>query len=280
MKLNTTQWVTIASCSLLVIGIYLFADTKKPSREKADRPLASRDAKKPAEEPTYDWAGYLAKVKANISSADTMNKINNWEKEESEANLRNLVNTYHALGESVVEAHYTLALANLKNDPKLATRAGDLYSATAGISSDESLHKYLIDKEVNSYKMALEADTGSKDNKLKLATAYMDQGTTPMQGVTILLDLVRRDSTNAEAQMMLGKFGIVSGQYEKAIIRLEKVVSLRPKNYDALFLLAEAYRGNGNKQKAVELLQRCKQLIDKPQLKKEIEKYISNIQSS
>jgi cytochrome c-type biogenesis protein CcmH/NrfG len=157
-------------------------------------------------------------------------------------------------------------------------RAGDLFEATAGISDDNTLHQYLADQAVLSYKelMALDSTT---DNRLKLATAYMDQGTAPMQGVGILLDVVSRDSNNADAQFLLGKFGMVSRQYDKAIGRLEKVVYLRPQNYDALFLLAEAYREKGDKEKAIQLLEKCSKMVDKPELKKEIEQYISNIKA-
>ena len=278
MKLNRTQWITIVGCIALLVGIYLFADTKKIQTEKPGGPMASRDEKKDAA-PQFDWDGYMKKVKANISSTDTINLISGWEKEPSEANLKALIDLYHHRGESVSEAYYTFLLAKLKNDGKLYVRAGDLFGATAAISNDETLHQYLADRAVESYKNGLPLDS-TTENRLKLATAYMDQGTAPMQGVGILLDVVARDSTNADAQLLLGKFGIVSRQYDKAIARLEKVVYLRPQNYDALFLLAEAYRGKGDKEKTIQTLQKCAKMVDKPELKKEIEQYIKNVKEN
>jgi tetratricopeptide (TPR) repeat protein len=220
----------------------------------------------------------MSKVKANITNTDTLKLIDGWEKTQAEPNLKAVIDLYHKRGESVAEAYYTLALARLKKDPKLDLRAGDLFEATAGISNDDALHQFLTDKAVESYKDALMLDS-TTDNRLKLATAYMDQGTAPMQGVGILLDVISRDSNNADALLLLGKFGIVSRQYDKAIVRLEKVVSLRPQNYDAIFLLAEAYRGKGDKNKAIELLEKCSKMVDKPELKKEIEQYIKNIKA-
>lgn len=277
MKLNTTQWVAIAACALLVTGIYLFADTKKLETPKPAGPMASRDARKDTA-PEYDWAGYLKKVKAPITNADTLNTLAAWEQAPTETNLKKLVDFYHKIGESVAEAYYTRELAKLNKDAKLDERAGDLFAATAGISKDETLHQYLADRTVECYREGLTLDS-TTPNRLKLATAYMDQGTGPMQGVSILLDVVSKDSTNADAQFLLGKFGIVSRQYDKAIVRLEKVVSLRPQNYDALFLLAEAYRAKGDNTKAVQLLEKCAKLVDKPELKKEIEQYIKNIKA-
>lgn len=277
MKLNRTQWVAIAGSIVLLFGIYLFADTKKIVTEKPAGPMAARDAQKPAAN-EFDWDGYMKKVKAHITNQDTLGLIAGWEKTPSEPNLKALVDFYHNRGESVTEAYYTFQLAQQKKDVKLVLRAGDLFGATAAISNDEALHQYLLDKTVESYKLAMALDS-TTDNRLKLATAYLDQGTAPMQGVAILLDVVRKDSNNVDALFSLGKFGIVSHQYDKAIARLEKVVSLRPQNYDALFLLAEAYRGKGDSQRAIQLLEKCSKMVDKPELKKEIEQYIKNIKA-
>ena len=277
MKINRTQWIVIAGCTVMLLGIYLFADTKKIVTDKPAGPMAARDAQKPAAA-SYDWDGYMKKVKTTISSQDTLALIADWEKTPSEANLKALIDFYHMRGESVSEAYYTLQLAQQKKDAKLVIRAGDLFGATAAISNDEALHQFLSDRTVESYKLAMVLDS-TTPNRLKLATAYMDQGTAPMQGVAILLDVVGKDSSNADAQFLLGKFGIVSHQYDKAIVRLEKVVSLRPQNYDALFLLAEAYRGKGDNQKAIQLLEKCSKMVDKPELKKEIEQYIKNIKA-
>ena len=277
MKLNRTQWIATGAFTVLLVGIYLFADTHKIASEKPAGPTASRDTQK-EQVPEFDWDGYLKKVKSAITNQDTLSLLSDWEKTPSEANLKSLISLYHKRGESVVEAYYTLNLAQQQKDPKLMARAGDLFEATAAISDDNTLHQYLADQAVLSYKSLLILDS-TTENRLKLATAYMDQGTAPMQGVGILLDVVSRDSNNADAQFLLGKFGMVSHQYDKAIGRLEKVVYLRPQNYDALFLLAEAYREKGDKEKAIQLLEKCSKMVDKPELKKEIEQYISNIKA-
>jgi cytochrome c-type biogenesis protein CcmH/NrfG len=105
----------------------------------------------------------------------------------------------------------------------------------------------------------------------------MEGGSSPMQGVTILLDIVRKDSTNVDALLMLGRFGIVSGQYDKAISRLEKIIYLQPQNSEAWLLMAEAYNGKGDKSKAIEMLERCKRTVTNPDAKREIDKYIEGL---
>jgi len=270
MKINNTQFGIVAACVTLLIGIYLFADTKKIETAKPAGPMATRDEKHATPTADYDWEGYMKKVKVNITNADTLKLLSDWEKDLSEANLKSLIDLYHNRGESVAEAYYTLELAKLKKDGKLDARAGYLFNATAAISDDESLRQFLSDKAVESYKATMIYDS-TTDNRLQLAKAYLNQGTAPMQGVGILLDVVNKDSNNVDALLLLGNFGIVSRQYDKAIVRLEKVVSLRPQNYDALYLLAVAYGSKGEKQKALDLLDKCAKLVTSPELKQQIE---------
>lgn len=55
-----------------------------------------------------------------------------------------------------------------------------------------------------------------------------------MKGIQQILGVVRKDSNNMKAQMMLGVGGYVSGQYDKAIERLQKVVIAQPDNTEAI----------------------------------------------
>ena len=45
-----------------------------------------------------------------------------------------------------------------------------------------------------------------------------------MKGIQQLLQVVKKDSNNMQAQMVLGIGGVISTQYDKAIERLNKVV--------------------------------------------------------
>ncbi|HQV01759.1 MAG TPA: tetratricopeptide repeat protein, partial [Bacteroidia bacterium] len=85
----------------------------------------------------------------------------------------------------------------------------------------------------------------------------------------------KTDSNNISANIILGKLAIQSGQFDKAIKRLELVLSLKPDNTEALYFLAEAYKGSGNKQKAISLFEQCKALVNNPEFTKEIDNYIT-----
>lgn len=73
-----------------------------------------------------------------------------------------------------------------------------------------------------------------------------------MAGIMKVREVAQKDSNNMFAQYMLGIGGMISRQYDRAIVRFEKVVKAQPNNLEALFKLAEAYEVSGNKEKAIE----------------------------
>jgi cytochrome c-type biogenesis protein CcmH/NrfG len=65
-----------------------------------------------------------------------------------------------------------------------------------------------------------------------------------MKGIQQLLQVVKRDSTNMQAQLILGIGGVIS-THDKAVDRLQVVVKNEPSNIEAISWLADAYAGKG-----------------------------------
>ncbi len=85
------------------------------------------------------------------------------------------------------------------------------------------------------------------------------------------------DSTNIYAQMTLGEASMMSGQLDKAIERFKKVTQLQPNNLEAILYLADVYARKGEKQEAAAWYQRSLPFIQIPELKKEVEKRVSQL---
>ncbi|MGN6477045.1 MAG: tetratricopeptide repeat protein, partial [Flavipsychrobacter sp.] len=112
--------------------------------------------------------------------------------------------------------------------------------------------------------------------KMALAAAYIEGAGETMQGVQLLLGIIREKPDNIPANLMLGRLAIQSGQFDKAVQRFETVLKQEPENTEAMYFLAEAYKGKGDKAKAIELFEKCKQLVNKPDFTKEIDQYINS----
>lgn len=276
--MKKAHYLAIGIAVIIVALLYLFADVYqlKPSQtgKTGGMPTAQTDNNNAAVS-TFDMTAFLDKVNKNFST-DSIQLIKKLASSSSQQDLQSLVAIYHAKGESIAEAYYTQKLAAATNNAATYLRAASLFEITAQMTENQELGRFLADNAVASYAAANNISP-SDSTTLRLAVAYMNQGANPMQGVTLLRELVTKDSTNAEAQFMLGKFGVVSKQYDKAIIRFEKVLYLQPKNTEALFLAGMAYRETGNNAKAKEYLQKCIKLVTNPALKAEIEGYLKEI---
>jgi tetratricopeptide (TPR) repeat protein len=106
----------------------------------------------------------------------------------------------------------------------------------------------------------------------------MVEGTSdPMKGITLLREIEKTDSNNVDLQLAFAAFSSKSGQMDKAIIRFEKVLKLKPDYLEAYLYLADAYEKKGDKQKAIIALESYSSLIEDEGVKKEIKKYINQL---
>ena len=99
----------------------------------------------------------------------------------------------------------------------------------------------------------------------------------PMQGIGMIREVVAKDPNNIYALMSLGRASLVSGQTEKAIEHFKKVISLQQDNVQALFRIAEINEQTGNKKEAVEWYTKLLPLINRPEIKKDIETRIDEL---
>lgn len=280
--MNRNQIIVITACVAACIGIYLFANTTKPAAlaqteqhsEGDGHDHSADEGAHAATTEKLDMEIYLADINSRIEDKATINKIEELEKKGDYAGL---LDEYRKLRKPLALVHYAMKLAKQNPSVQNYLQAGDYSAQLLESAPDEKSRNYLQDNILYAYSEAAQLDSTDNDIKLRLAAAYIEISPQPMQGVAILLDVVRKDSTNIDAQLLLGRFGIVSGQYDKAIVRLEKVLYLQPQNSEAMLLLAEAYNNQGNNKKALDLLERCKKTVTNPQLRKEIEGHIEQI---
>jgi len=91
----------------------------------------------------------------------------------------------------------------------------------------------------------------SMEEKTKKALDIIQGGGAPMEGITLLLEVIQEDPNNAEALYYLGDFSMKTGQFKKAISRFEVLTKVQPKNDRFWYLLAQSYEMNKNSEKAV-----------------------------
>lgn len=200
--------------------------------------------------------------------ANYLDELDNGEKQYVDS----IIQLYENLQQYNFAAFYHSLKASQSEDALLWELAGDRqYSVSSNDAYDPAFNQFLVQEAINSYQKAIELDSNLLDVQVKLGSIFVETSPQPMQGISLLMNVIEKDSMHVNANLSLGKFGIISGQYDKAIGRLEKVLSLQPQNTEALFFAAEAYKGLGNNQQAIVYLEKCQSLIDNEELKQEID---------
>ena len=176
--------------------------------------------------------------------------------------------------------YYLSEAAKLDKSEKNLTFAAQLILDNLRGETDEAKLNWKTEQAIALFEKAIELYPDNDDLKVGLGSCYVFGkgrvgGTKEtMKGIQQLLAVVRKDSTNMKAQMMLGVGGYVSGQYDKAIERLQKVVIAQPKNMEAIAFLADTYAAKGDKANAIKWYLVSKRLINDPHYSKEVDERI------
>ena len=179
-------------------------------------------------------------------------------------------------------AYYLGEAAKLENSEKSLTFAARLFLDNLRGAEDPALKTLLANSAKSLFEKALAINPDNDSTKVGLGSCYIfgSSASNPqevMQGIQQILQVVRKDSNNMYAQMMLGIGGVVSGQTDKAIERLLKVVQHEPKNLEAVLTLADAYERKGDNANAVKWYEEAKKLIVAPQVLKELDERIKQL---
>jgi tetratricopeptide (TPR) repeat protein len=180
-------------------------------------------------------------------------------------------------------AFYTSLASKLVNSEKNLTFAARIFLENLRGEKDDAKLGWETNEAIDLFERAIKLNPNNDDLRIGLGSAYIygkgrnGNPAETMQGILELVNVVKKDSTNMKAQLMVGVGGLVSGQYDKAIVRLQKVVTAQPQNAEAVAYLADAYAGKGNKTEAIKWYLISKRLINDPHYTEEVDARIKTL---
>jgi tetratricopeptide (TPR) repeat protein len=176
-------------------------------------------------------------------------------------------------------AWYSAEAARLENSEKTLTFAARLFLDNLQNDDVQERRQWKAMQAKDLFERSLKINPDNDSSKVGLGACFLfgNISTTPMEGILKIREVVEKDSTNMYAQLMLVRGSLISGQYDKAISRLETVTRIKPDNLDALLLLAEVYERMADKKKAISWYQKSLQFAKEPELKMAIEKRIEEL---
>jgi tetratricopeptide (TPR) repeat protein len=180
-------------------------------------------------------------------------------------------------------AFYKGETAKLENSEKKLTFAAQLFLVNLRGQDNQGIKNWMANDAKDLFEKALVVNPDNDSSKIGLGACYIfgSSAGSPqevMQGIQQILEVARRDSTNMYAQFMLGLGGEISGQFDKALERLLKVVQHEPGNVEAILTLAEINEKKGNKKEAIKWYENAKGFINNDNLIKEINERIKLLQ--
>lgn len=181
-------------------------------------------------------------------------------------------------------AFYIAEAAKLDNSEKNLTFAAQLFLDNLRAEQDEATLNWESSQAIELFERAIKLNPSNDELTIGLGSVYIfgrgrsgDPKET-MKGVQQLLTVIRKDSNNMRAQLVLGIGGFLSAQYDKALERLQKVVTKEPGNLEAIAFLADTYAAKGDKAEAIKWYNISKRLANNPHYSEEVDARLKLLQ--
>jgi tetratricopeptide (TPR) repeat protein len=292
--MNKPQWITLSVAVLLVIGLFAATQGQLFGERKAKNSLASSASMShQTHEDAFSTDSILYYAKKNLPQAQVArlaqleNSITRGDVAEQKLHLMHQLARFWADSARAFTplawypyALYTAEAARLENSEKSLSFAARLFLDNLGSEEEARIRQWEAEQAKDLFERSLKLAPANDSLKVGLGATILYGGLgSPMEGIGIIREVVAKDSTNAYAQLTLGEASLMSGQLDKAVERFKTVNRLQPDNLQAILLLADTHERMNQKEEAVGWYQKALPLAKNPDMKKEIEKRVSDLKN-
>ncbi len=274
---------------LLAGGLLIFASLLYFGKTVATKePSSLGEASKPSPAAGFNVDKYIQDAKSKLSVSQ-LNYINSLENSISRGDVAaQQIKVYNQLAsfwadsihQQEIYIFYTSRSAKLVNSEKNLTFAAQLMLADLRNESDPAKRGWKAEQAIELFEQAIQLNPNNANLQVGLGSCYVfgkgmvGNPQETMKGIQQLLQVVRKDSLNMQAQLVLGIGGVISNQFDKAIDRLNNVLKYEPSNLEAISWLADAYAGKGDKPNALKWYEISKRMVNNPVYTKEVNERI------
>jgi len=277
--------IAISAAVVVIMGYLYYLPVKgliKPKEAKPDKTNVMTASRKPATAVTVDMVSATAKAAIGAALTAKINDLEGQLKNASGADeqklQQQLAHQWDDVNQPAPAAFYYQALARKENKLEDWLNAGNRFNDAYKLTQDTLLQPAFVTNSVEAFQSALKLKPESLEGKTGLGVAYVNGGAGPMQGIALLLEVVKKDPNNWNANLNLGMFAMKSGQYEKAVGRFKTLIAQK-QELEPTFYLAESYKQLGMKKEAIEAYQKCKEMMPDPVFGQRIDEYIKELKN-
>ncbi len=281
---------------VMVIAIMSYLLTLTPkglikSKEAGGHTNAAAE-NQPTANVTVDMVSAAAKLAITPVLAAQISNLESKLKSASDGNTqldlqKQLAKQWDDVNQAAPAAFYYKAVALKDNQFNDWLQAGNHFNDAYKLTQDTLVQPAYVKNAIECLRNATKLEPANLDAKTGLGVAYVNQtasgitdadGGSPMQGIMLLLDVVKQDPNNRSANLSLGMFAMKSGQYEKAVQRFKTVIAQKA-DVEPYYYLAESYKQLGMKQEAISAYQKCREMTPDSAFDRQIDNYIKELKN-
>jgi len=264
-----TRIILIVVSAVIIVALFLLP--KVVVENETQLTTAPTDSTKKADPHTMAPEGLLKRI------AELRNQYEVSSENQKKAIFADsLAGLYSEAGKFDSAGWYAEQAAKFFNNEKSWFKAGDGYYQAYTFALDAEKQAQLAEKTREQFGKVLDLNPRNLDAKTKMAMTYLSSGS-PMQGITMLREVLKDDPKNELAMFNLGMLSIQSGQYDRAVERLTELVAINPAHIQGQLLLGIAYMNTGDKKKAKQQFEKVKEMDKDPAVQATVDSYLKDL---
>ncbi|MBL7794494.1 MAG: tetratricopeptide repeat protein [Saprospiraceae bacterium] len=173
--------------------------------------------------------------------------------------FRQLSGEWYKAGFQAIAGYYAQLAAEAVNDDQSWSIAGTTYLLCFQQAPDEKSKSFCLPRAITAFENAISIAPENVTHRVNLALCYVESPPqdNPMKGILMLRDLNDKYPDNTAVINQLARLAIKTGQYDRAIERLNEALRLNPDDANANCLMALALEETGKAEEAAKFDLKC-----------------------
>ncbi len=173
--------------------------------------------------------------------------------------LKQLSSKWYEFRQPAIAGAYAQQIAEIENTEEAWSIAGTTYAICIQLSEAQKVREFCTDRAIAAFESAISINPDNITHRVNLALTYAESPPpdNPMRGPTMLLELNQAYPNNVLILNSLARLAIKTGQYDRALERLEQAYAQESQNVNTTCMLAQVHNALGNAEKASAFAQQC-----------------------
>jgi tetratricopeptide (TPR) repeat protein len=269
--MKRSQLIIIAVALLAIAIIYLLPRVVVDKKtDIVEENTAVKDTDNHSSDLSVEASNTIDELKSALSKASSADK---------DKHLNDIARQFLKFNKFDSAAVYLERAALLKGNAQSYLATGNAYYEALTFAVNTEKANKMAEKARYWLEKATEANPTDIESKAKIALTYVNSEA-PMQGILKLRTLAEENPDNEFVQYNMGILSYQSNQYDKAVSRFEKVVSINPKSVNGYFYLALSQKEVGKKAEAIKNFKMAAQLDPSEEIQTSVSEQLAELENN